>query len=547
MPSGSNPSLPGPEGKGPPAIVVEEFGMGPSPKTPDPLIGQKVGNYEIVRELGSGGMGTVYQARHVLMSSGRAAIKVPHPDVWRDTNYQDHFFKEADILFSLRHRNIVRATEYVALPDGRYCLMMEFVHGKTLSDFLEETTRTEHGKETLYATPVEPRTALRFAIQIAEGLAAAHEAGVVHRDLKPANIIVDEKETARIADVDVPTVRIYDFGLASQPVLNLQNRGPLQTLRAGTPAYLAPEQARALPTDSRTDLYSFGVVLFELLTGRLPFDGDELALCKSHAYDTAPLLRTFDRSIPEEIEGLIARLLEKDPEKRPPSALAVRSELEVRLKQLENRNERTNVVVNPLLTPRSGSTAVTAPANPTGPTPEEAAFPKRRTGWVWAVLVVLLLVGAGVAWKATSGLPTESSATPVPVPVALQPPVPAEPPSVAEVAPVPPAPVPTSEPDEAVSPEELSPLVPVRPKVASISRVEISKTTCQPDGRWRQQVRDDLKKIQQRASATAAGFDQFGKAEARIEALTTQATSSEDCEKVEKQLAALTKQFPERK
>ena len=493
---------------------------------PDPLIGQKIGNYEIFRVLGQGGMGVVYQARHVLMSSGRAAIKVPHVDVWKDTTYQEHFFKEADILFRLRHRNIVRATEYVALPDGRYCLVMEFVHGRTLSELLEETTREVDGLETLFAKAQEPRVALRWAIQIAEALAAAHEAGVVHRDLKPANVIVDEQETVRIADVDAAVVRLYDFGLASQPVIHLTG-GPLATLRAGTPAYLAPEQARGQKTDSRTDLYSFGVVLFELLTGRLPFSGDEKRLCESHAYVAAPRLRTFAPSLPEELDALVARLLAKSPDDRPQTAQAVRSELETRLKQLENRTERTAVGPNPLLA------AATRPVPDTLRLPPRAdGAPRPRFSVVLGGLIFLASMAAGfIAWR-LAHVDAAPVAQPEPVVVV----VPGPPVMPAVERPVePPAPQPEA--------DELARLkLAGRPAVkAPAPQVVISKSDCVVDAAWKRSVEADLQAIAKNVSAER--FDVYEREQGQIANLLAQSTTSEDCQKVEARVRKLSGLF----
>ncbi|MBX7096757.1 MAG: serine/threonine protein kinase [Myxococcaceae bacterium] len=520
---------PGPGVGGGALVTPVLFSTAPSARGPDPLIGQKIGNYEIFRVLGQGGMGVVYQARHVLMSSGRAAIKVPHVDVWKDTTYQEHFFKEADILFRLRHRNIVRATEYVALPDGRYCLVMEFVHGRTLSDVLEETTREVDGLETLFAKAQEPRVALRWAIQIAEALAAAHEAGVVHRDLKPANVIVDEQETVRIADVDAAVVRLYDFGLASQPVIHLTG-GPLATLRAGTPAYLAPEQARGQKTDSRTDLYSFGVVLFELLTGRLPFSGDEKRLCESHAYVAAPKLRTLAPELPEELESLVARLLAKNPDDRPQSAQAVRSDLETRLKQLENRVERTAVGPNPLL--EAGER----------PVPDTLRLPPRTGGAagrrfpaVLGLLIFLASVVAGfIAWRLGH---VDAAPAVAPDPVVVVVPGPPVMPEVQRPADPPPPPPAVAEADE------LAKLQIAAKPAAKVPapQVVISKSDCVVDAAWKRSVEADLQAIAKNVSAER--FDVYEREQGQIANLLAQSSTSEDCQKVEARVRKLSGLF----
>src|ERR1700736_2224606 len=223
--------------------------------------GTRFGPYEILAPLGAGGMGEVYRA-HDLKLGRAVALKVLSPALSGDPDYMARFTREAQVLASLNHPNIA-AIHGLEESHGVRALVMELVEGRTLA-------------ERISAGPLPMDEALGIARQIAEALEAAHEKGIIHRDLKPANV--------KITPAGV--VKILDFGLAktTEPAVVTSANSPTLTMRAteaglimGTAAYMSPEQARGMPIDKRTDIWSYGVVLFEMLTGREMFRGETVS------------------------------------------------------------------------------------------------------------------------------------------------------------------------------------------------------------------------------------------------------------------------------
>jgi serine/threonine protein kinase len=211
------------------------------------MIGHTISHYEILEHLGSGGMGAVYKARDVKLDRV-VALKFLPPELGRDSEAKQRFMDEARAPSSLQHENICVVYDIDETDDSRMFISMEYLEGETL-------------KEKLEAGPLSVQEAVRITSQAARGLARAHESGIIHRDVKPANIIITKDRT----------VKLLDFGLAkavSRPLLTKSG----STL--GTAAYMSPEQARGDPVDHRTDIWSLGVVLYEMVTGRRPFGGD---------------------------------------------------------------------------------------------------------------------------------------------------------------------------------------------------------------------------------------------------------------------------------
>jgi serine/threonine-protein kinase len=274
--------------------------------------GTRVGAYRILEVLGKGGMGIVYRGEHELLGR-QFAIKVLRAKLLHeDPDSVRRFLREAQAAARIRHEGIVDVSDVASLPDGRPYLVMELLDGTCLADIVDS-----HGA-------LQPLRAVRIIIQTARALGAAHKAGVVHRDLSLSNIFVygtDEEER----------VKVVDFGAAH--LLGAQREvvpdGP-PGIVLGTPWYMAPEQARGLTCDARSDLYSLGVVLFELLSGRAPFDSESVRdVVRQHVVAPPPLVTSPLETLPEQLERVVARLLRKDPAERHQTAAALIEDLEV--------------------------------------------------------------------------------------------------------------------------------------------------------------------------------------------------------------------------
>ncbi len=259
-----------------------------------------VGSYRIVKEIGRGGMGTVYEAVHTVLPR-RAAIKVMHKELRRQPGMATRMVQEASILEECRHPGIVRVFECNVLPDHRPWIAMEMVDGETLASRL-------HYSAKLGAVEVATMLA-----EIADVLSAVHARGVVHRDLKPDNLLLTP------SDRDFP-LRVIDWGVAR---LGPKGRLTLDGLTPGTPIYMSPEQATGKNIAAPCDLYSLGVIAYEALAGHPPFDGRTLAevVCMHLSSEPEPLRDACNA--PPELCELVHRMLEKEPSLRP-GALEVR-------------------------------------------------------------------------------------------------------------------------------------------------------------------------------------------------------------------------------
>jgi serine/threonine protein kinase len=253
-----------------------------------------VGSYRLGREIGRGGMGTVYEARHVLLPR-RAAIKVMHGELRKQPGMATRVVQEAAILEGLRHPGVVRIFECSILPDLRPWIAMELVEGETLAN------RLVH-RGTL--TPYELAALLA---EVTDVLAAVHARGVIHRDLKPDNILVTP------ADREFP-LRVIDWGVAR---LGPLGRLTLDGLTPGTPIYMSPEQATGKNIAAPCDIYSLGVIAYEMLTGHPPFDGRTLAEVVSMHLASEPEPLTEVTKAPKELCDLVHRMLDKHPSMRP--------------------------------------------------------------------------------------------------------------------------------------------------------------------------------------------------------------------------------------
>ncbi|MDP3274111.1 MAG: protein kinase [Deltaproteobacteria bacterium] len=265
--------------------------------TEDPLVGVVLANrYRILARLARGGMATVYLATHILIGR-HAAIKILRSDLCRDPVQRDRFLREARAVNRIDHENIVQIVDYGESDDGRIFLVMEYLPGESL-----------HHRISRGVLP--PLRALDIASQISSGLGRAHQMGVIHRDLKPDNVLLLPPAAAGGRD----RVKLLDFGIAKlldQPSLTASDK------IFGTPGYIAPEYASGAPLDHRADLYSLGVVLFEMLTGELPFEAEFPAdLLLKHMLDPPRSPRSLRADIPLAVELLVLRLLVKKADER---------------------------------------------------------------------------------------------------------------------------------------------------------------------------------------------------------------------------------------
>jgi len=263
-----------------------------SPK--DPFIGTVIaGRYLVEELLGVGGMGSVYRARHQFI--GRyVALKFLDPSLTQNERLRKRFLGEARAANQINHEHIIDITDFGETEDGIVYMVMEYLEGHTVEEEIERG-------------PLELRRTLRIALQVALGLGRAHELGVVHRDIKPGNIHLSRRR------MDRDFVKVLDFGVAR---IEQDARITGQNMIVGTPEYIAPEQIRSAAPTPASDLYSLGCVLFEMLTGHIPFQGKTTVLLVKHINDPPPTPSSLQASIPPEVDALVLKLLQKKPEDR---------------------------------------------------------------------------------------------------------------------------------------------------------------------------------------------------------------------------------------
>lgn len=342
--------------------------------------GENVGPYRIIAQLGSGGMATVFKAYHPALDR-YVAIKVLHPAFKADPQFFERFKREARIVANLEHPNIIPVYDF-SEHYGEPYLVMRFVEGSTL-------------KPEMDGQPLDPVQILRLMRPVCQAVAYAHKEGVLHRDLKPSNIMVS----------GASTVFLTDFGLA-----RMVQRGEStlsHDVMVGTPQYISPEQAQGVrELDARTDIYSLGVILFEMLTGRVPFNADTpFATVHDHIYAPLPLPRSLNPTIDPAVERVLLKALAKNPDDRFATAEELLEALEATL--------GTPGSTLSLSRPQPETAQVAAAAS--------AGLP----WWVWVgapalVAIVLGLMVVGLLFWRNGQRNSRLAGEPVPTPVAGQ-------------------------------------------------------------------------------------------------------------------------------
>jgi len=269
----------------------------------DPLIGRKLGGaYVVLEHVGSGGMGKVYRGEQVALGK-TIAVKVIHQHLIADENATARFYTEARASSRLNHPNSVSVIDFGRTDEGLLYLVMEFLRGKDLSHILWEEG------------PLPISRAVDIVRQVLAALAEAHELGIIHRDIKPENVIIERLRTGG------DSVKVVDFGLAKVRA-DVAPSVTMPGIVCGTPDYMAPEQGRGDPPDTRSDLYATGVMLYQILTARLPFEADSpTQVVLLHMTEPVPDPRALNPTIPESVAKVIFRAMEKDASKRFQSAL----------------------------------------------------------------------------------------------------------------------------------------------------------------------------------------------------------------------------------
>jgi serine/threonine-protein kinase len=358
-----------------------------SDRTNDHVTAQTLlgGRYLVESELGRGGMATVFKGTDTVL--GRpVAVKVLSPQYSGDANFVTRFRREAQAAASLNHPNLVSVYD-TGTDDGVHFIVMEYVEAKTLADYLAGGGR------------IMPERSIEIAEAVCDALSVAHAHGIIHRDIKPANVMITSKGD----------VKVTDFGIAR--VISGADTLAQTAAVLGTASYLSPEQAQSQPVDQRSDIYSLGVALYEMVTGRPPFSGDSPVMVASkHVLEQPTPPSKLNADVSPELEAVIMKAMAKNPDNRYQDADEMRADLErARLGQ--------GVQATPLL-PESARTQRIAPAGP--PTavlppgaPEDGG---RRRWWIPALIILLILavLGGGLYLLASSLLSTNTTSVNVP-------------------------------------------------------------------------------------------------------------------------------------
>jgi serine/threonine-protein kinase len=369
------------------------------------------GKYLVQERLGGGAMGEVYRARQTALDRD-VAVKVIHPHLARDPAFSERFQREALATTRFSHPNSIAVTDYGEEPDGLLYLVMEFVPGKSLELLVEDQGQLSEAR------------AVEILSQVLAALAAAHDMGIVHRDLKPENILVFDRldDDGR----ESVLVKVCDFGIASivgdAPRTGSHSRigrsdppsGPRITnvgTVLGTPAYMSPEQARGEAATTRSDVYSAGIVLYQMLAGRLPFEGaDVTATVLLHITKKPTPPRIFRPALNPALEQVCLQALEKSPDQRFPSARAMRAAL-----RDAAGGDRTSSLAPPAVAAAPAAASKLRDLRAAETLVGTVQPPQRGRRRAWLVLAVATVLGGAGALAITArvnGLATAAAGTP---------------------------------------------------------------------------------------------------------------------------------------
>jgi eukaryotic-like serine/threonine-protein kinase len=385
----------------------------PPPASRDPYIGCTIdGRYKVEQVLGEGGMGVVYRCTHKIIGK-KVAMKVLRADLARDREVTERFLNEAKSASAIGNAHIIDISDFGQLPDGSTYFVMEFLDGTPLSKVMDN------------GQPVPVPRILHISRQLAEGLSAAHQAEIVHRDLKPDNIFL----VSRGQEKDF--IKILDFGIAK---VSTSGEGKLTRAGAvfGTPHYMSPEQAAGAPVDHRGDIYSFGVILYEMASGKVPFDADNfMGILTQHMYKSPVPIRALvpqPQDVPPGLEAIVLKCLSKRPEQRYQSMDEVIGDIDKlrsglipdAVPEMMARSGGFNVPVDYF---KKGTAGMPAPV------PATPGVPMVRTRWpLYAGLAgiaatVLIVIGIFAASADSTAAPTPPVEAPQPEPAKTEAPV----------------------------------------------------------------------------------------------------------------------------